>query len=570
MSTLSHLKLTTKTSIVTILLIVLTATAIGIVSTIVIKSEIESQVVERQAASLRVAATVFEDTVPDIKVERDANNEIVKLQIDGIPSFNDHLMIDKVGMLTGETATVFVWDDKEQDFIRRTTNIIKPDGKRAVGTPLGKKGAVYPVMMRGETFEGEAVILGQEYYTIYQPIFSPNNDVIGILYAGVLKANLNVILSKVQFGVGIASIVAVAISILIAFAVFRTMLRALPNLSGLMERLAANDTSIVVPYQDAHDEIGHMARSVQVFKEKMVESDRLTEEHQAEEAAKTERAATLGGLIADFEGEASALLQGVSNASDDMRSVADGVVENAQQSNDRAGAVSRAAGEASANVGTVAAAAEELSASIGEISRQVKQSSQISAKAVHDAEQTNAQVQGLSDAANKIGDVVSLISDIAEQTNLLALNATIEAARAGDAGKGFAVVASEVKNLANQTAKATEEISQQIGSVQTATNEAVAAIAGITGTISEISDISSAISVAVEEQGSATQEIARNVERAASGTQEVSSNIAGVTDAAENTQQSAARIIQSSETMAREFDSLRGRIQQFLDGVRTG
>ena len=205
MQLFKSMKLTTKTTMLTFTLIVLSAIAVSIVSTFVIKAEIERQVVERQSASLKIAASGFKDTFPQLKVSSDKNGAVQKLEIDGIPDFPDHTMIDKIGHLTGETATVFVWDEETKDFWRRTTNIVKPDGKRAVGTPLGQKGAVYPFMMKGETFKGEAIILGSAYYTIYQPIFSPQGKVIGILYAGVLKETMNAIQNKVQIGIGVSS-----------------------------------------------------------------------------------------------------------------------------------------------------------------------------------------------------------------------------------------------------------------------------------------------------------------------------------------------------------------------------
>jgi methyl-accepting chemotaxis protein len=219
-------------------------------------------------------------------------------------------------------------------------------------------------------------------------------------------------------------------------------------------------------------------------------------------------------------------------------------------------------------VQTVAAAAEELASSISEISRQVAQSAKVADKALDDAKRTDTVVQALADSANKIGEVVGLISNIAGQTNLLALNATIEAARAGDAGKGFAVVASEVKNLATQTGKATDDISRQITQIQIATKEAVDSIRGISATISEISQIAAAIAAAVEEQGSATQEIARNVQEAASGTQEVSSNIVGVSQGANDTGSAAGEVLSAAGDLSRQAEQLRAEVGQYIDGVK--
>ena len=257
----------------------------------------------------------------------------------------------------------------------------------------------------------------------------------------------------------------------------------------------------------------------------------------------------------------------VAAAATEMESTSQALSTNAEQTARQASVVAAASEEASTNVQTVASATEELSSSIREIGEQVVQSATIAGKAVEETEKTNTTIEGLAEAAQKIGDVVNLINDIASQTNLLALNATIEAARAGDAGKGFAVVASEVKILANQTAKATEEIASQIGTMQTVTNEAVGAIGGIATIIGEINEIANSISAAVEEQGAATQEITRNVQQAADGTQEVSTNITGVNEAASQTGAAAQQLLEASGGLAKEGEELRGEVDKFLDNL---
>ncbi len=269
-----------------------------------------------------------------------------------------------------------------------------------------------------------------------------------------------------------------------------------------------------------------------------------------------------------FEQTIKGMVEIVASAATQLQSTARTMEGTANSTSQRATVVASAAEDASANVQTVAAAAEELSASIAEISCQVSQSTDTANGAVAEAEKTNDQVQGLAEAAQKIGEVVSLINDIASQTNLLALNATIEAARAGEAGKGFAVVASEVKNLANQTAKATEEISAQITGIQNATQDAVHAIQGIGSTIGEISESSSAIAAAVEEQGAATQEIARNVEQASSGTTEVTTNINEVTQQATETGNAASQVLEAAGELASQAEKLSTEVSSFLHTIR--
>ncbi|MBL4692216.1 MAG: methyl-accepting chemotaxis protein [Magnetovibrio sp.] len=273
--------------------------------------------------------------------------------------------------------------------------------------------------------------------------------------------------------------------------------------------------------------------------------------------------------IADkFEIDMQNVVHMVTSAATELQSTAKSMEETAATTSDKASIVSTAALDAANNVQTVASAAEELSSSISEISRQVSQSSEIASKAVVDADQSRENVQGLAESAAKIGEVINLISDIADQTNLLALNATIEAARAGDAGKGFAVVASEVKNLANQTAKATEEISQHVGGVQNATEDAVLAIKGIGTTIGKMDEAATAIASAVEEQGAATQEIARNVEQAAKGTNEVTSNISEVTEGATETGHAASEVLCAADELAKQGDLLGREMADFLVELR--
>ncbi len=342
------------------------------------------------------------------------------------------------------------------------------------------------------------------------------------------------------------------------------------TLSENMGVLAEGDTSAEISYVDDSDELGGMAKAVQVFKDnairvKEMESEQVEQEKRAEE----EKRRTMNKMADDFQASVGGVVDTVSSASTQLQSSAQSMTSTSEQTSSKATAVAAASEEASTNVQTVASAAEELSSSISEISRQVSQSTEISGTAVKAAEQADEMVQGLAMSAQKIGEVVELITDIADQTNLLALNATIEAARAGEAGKGFAVVASEVKNLANQTAKATEEISSQIGGIQGATADSVKAIQGITKTIGEISEISTAISAAVEQQGAATSEIARNVEQAASGTNDVSSNIGSVTEAASEAGQSAEQVLNAANELSQQSEKLKAEVDKFMAQVRS-
>ncbi|MCW2235955.1 methyl-accepting chemotaxis protein [Azospirillum canadense] len=365
-----------------------------------------------------------------------------------------------------------------------------------------------------------------------------------------------------------ASLAAVLLGLLSALLIGRGLSRPVVAMTNAMTRLAGGDRSVDVPGLERGDEIGGMAKSVAVFKESLIRADQLAAEQAVEQEARQKRAEAIDALTREFDRLVLDVLGRVSSAATQLHATAQGMSATAEQTTRQASAVAAASSQATANVETVAAAAEELSSSIQEISRQVAQSNAIAGAAVTTAQKTDATVRGLVDAAQRIGEVVQLINDIASQTNLLALNATIEAARAGEAGKGFAVVASEVKNLANQTAKATEDISGQIAGIQEVSREAAAAIAEIGRVIGEISGISATIAAAVEEQGAATREISRNVQEAARGTQEVTGTIVGVTQAAEATGDASRQVLDAADGLNGEAEGLRGFVSRFLNDMR--
>jgi len=349
----------------------------------------------------------------------------------------------------------------------------------------------------------------------------------------------------------------------------RGVVKPIGTLTTAMGHLADGETDVDIPGTGRGDEIGSMSRAVGIFKDNMIQSERLrSEQGRLKEAAAAEHKAEMSHLADEFEQVVGGIVQSVATAATELRDQAEAMSATAEETNRQSSAVASASNEATSSVQTVAAAAEELSTSVEEIARQINQSNDVAARAVHEAETTNGQVAALATAAQKIGDVVRLIDEIASQTNLLALNATIEAARAGDAGKGFAVVASEVKVLATQTSKATEEITSQISAVQTATKNSVSAIAGIGETIRTISTISGSIAAAVQEQSSATREIARNVEHAAQGTSEVTQNITGVSEAAHQTGAAANKVLGAAGDLTGQAERLRAELVRFVAVVR--
>jgi len=345
--------------------------------------------------------------------------------------------------------------------------------------------------------------------------------------------------------------------------------RPIGRLNAVMELFARNELTAETPGVGRGDELGAMARTVEVFKTNALEVNRLRADLEAQKLrTEQERRQTMIDLAAKFEANVGGIINGVSSASTELQSTAESMAATAEETTRQATTVAAASEQATQNVQTVAAASEELSASIREISQQVAHTSEQIKEGVRQAAVSSEQMLGLTAVAAEIGDVVKIISEIASQTNLLALNATIEAARAGDAGKGFAVVASEVKALANQTAQATGKIATQIKAIQEATQTSSQSIHGITETINKVNETATAIAAAVEEQGAATQEISRNVLQAAQGTQEVSSNITGVSQAAQQTGSAAVQVLASAGELSRNGEALQAQVAAFLQEVR--
>ena len=389
------------------------------------------------------------------------------------------------------------------------------------------------------------------------------------LGTGAYLDDLDAKLAPIAWLLGLAILGIAVISGGIAWMIGRSISKPLGELGARMQALADGKLDGEIPGIGRGDEIGAMAATVQIFKDNAVRIRGL-EQAEAQTQARTaaERRTAMENIASDFERSVNGIVRSVSTAAAGMQTTAQSMTSTASDASARAATVGAASESSSNNVGTVAAAAEELSSSVTEISRQVARSSEIASKAVGDAERTNATVGALSTGAEKIGEVVKLIHSIAAQTNLLALNATIEAARAGESGRGFAVVASEVKALANQTAKATEEISSQVAAMQASTSEAVASIGGITETISQMSEITVSISTAVEQQGGATREIARNIQSVAAGSNEISTHIGGVTTAAAATGKAASEVLANARELDTQSGMLRSAVDEFLVKVR--
>ncbi len=402
----------------------------------------------------------------------------------------------------------------------------------------------------------------------YATLFAPWDWVVG---AGIYIDDIDQAFRDRVFSMAFKIGGAILVMLLLGHRISRGIARPITTLTGTMRRLAERDLGVEVADVDRGDEIGGMARTVQIFKDNAIQLEDLRQEQEAVAARMAaERQQAFRQMADGFEASVMGVVNVVASAADDMHRTAQSMSSMAGQATTQAETAATAATETTSNVQTVAAATDELSSSIAEISRQVTAAARISTEASQNITRTNALVQGLADTSDRIGSVVQLINGIASQTNLLALNATIEAARAGEAGKGFAVVAGEVKSLANQTGRATEEITGQIAAVQAETRQAVDAIRTIGTVIAQIREISAGIASAVEQQGSATQEIARNIQQAAAGTQEVSHHIGNVSQLAASTGSAAAGVSTATGALVRNSELLRSEVTKFLGSVRAG
>ncbi len=430
------------------------------------------------------------------------------------------------------------------------------------------KTATVAAALKGET--GVSLIedyRGIEVVSAYKPLSFEGVTwaVIGEIDAAEIFAPVTTT-RNIILGVGL---VALLFAGLVGFFGARSITRPLAALTDVMRVMAGGEYGVTVPATDRKDELGEMAEATEQFREKLIEGRALAVQQAAEQERQIERGKRMEAAVSQFDEAIGIVVEGVSSAATELQSTAQAMSATAEETANQSQVVAAAAEEMTQNVQTVASATEELSASISEIGNQVTQSNRIVGDAVLQADTTNQRVRHLAEAAEKIGDVVTLINAIASQTNLLALNATIEAARAGEAGKGFAVVASEVKNLAMQTAKATDEIGGQVRAIQESSQSSADALQGITKVISQVNEITTAISSAVEEQRAATQEISRNVQQAAAGTGEVSSNIVGVTEASQQTSHASHQVLTAAADLARNGATLRQEVETFLHVVRS-
>ncbi|MBW8301952.1 MAG: Cache 3/Cache 2 fusion domain-containing protein [Hydrogenophaga sp.] len=548
---------------VTAMTILILMASLGAVSWVIsgsIAARIGEQAIAGQNTSLRTAATIVERDLPGTVVTWGKDGNVERIVTAAIPKeFAAHDMIDSIGRMTGQTATIFAWDSETKDFWRRTTNIIKPDGKRAVGTALGQTGAVYPVVTKGQTYRGEAVILDIPYYTIYQPIFSPAGDVIGILYAGVRAAEIDNMANQMAWAIGVTALVVLLVATALVVLAARRIMGPLPQLTSVADAMASGRLDATVPHKDLRNEIGALARALDVFRGSALQKIELErqaadnaalgeQERNEREAAKAREAlavqqavdALAGGLQRLSEGDLTVRLEqtfeggldrlrndfnhsveklngtlaqlraethGIEASSGEMRSASEDLSKRTEQQAASLEETSAALDQITATVRSASVKADEAAT----LTKSTRQSTETSGHVVSQAIDAMGRIEA---ASAEISKIINVIDEIAFQTNLLALNAGVEAARAGEAGKGFAVVAQEVRELAQRSANAAKDIKalitksgdEVVGGV-TLVRKTGTALGEIAQQVAQINDYIAAIATAAREQSVGLQEI---------------------------------------------------------------
>jgi methyl-accepting chemotaxis protein len=572
-----------------ILLISLAVVAMAVSSTI--STQIQDQAVNSQNTSLRTAATIVARDIPGTTVTWAKDGNVDRIVMESIPGeYETHEMIDTVGRMTGQTATIFAWDPETRDFWRKTTNIIKPDGTRAVGTQLGQKGAVYPVLTQGKTFRGEAVILGTPYYTIYEPIFSPAGDTIGILYAGVRSAEIDAISGQINTAIAIVSAIVLFAAIAITLFVNKTILGPIPKLTQVATKLTEGNLDIEVPGRDQRNEIGSLATALAVLRDSALEKQALElQSAQSGEQAEAERqrrdaekaavdrevetavhelgialsamsngdlsvhlskpfVGELEKLRIDFNQSVSRLSETMAELRGESQEIDAGASEMLDASND----LSRRTEQQAASLEETSAALDEITATVrnaasrAEEARTMAEQAQASTVTSRDvvSNAVNAMAR-IETASGEISNIINVIDEIAFQTNLLALNAGVEAARAGEAGKGFAVVAQEVRELAQRSASAAKDIKGLITKSGEEVSSGVKLVNDTGDTLTTISEQVNAINEHIASIATAARE-------QTTGLGEINS---AVNQMDQVTQQNAAMVEEATAVMHRLADS---------------
>ncbi len=546
------------------LVVALTAACVVASAYWALSNEFNAKARDDIETNLRTLALVYAEKFPDTKLKL-GDNKVVRAEVPSFPGiFPDHNIVDTTAAHAGGVATLFQWDQATKQFIRRTTNVKKENGDRAIGTQLAPDHPGQEPLRAGTAYKGPAILFGRKFYTAYFPIVDAQNKTLGLLFVGMPIEIYDTMLKRSIEHMVTAAALGILIVLCLSLFLVRRSLTPLRDVTATIDGMTKGKLDIQIPHTGRGDEIGLIARALAVFRDAAARNRAMESEERTKTEDERKRVQTVEQVTREFEANVASLLGEVGKTISALEGDAATMRTHAETTRERAQSAAKSAGQASENVQSVAAATEEMAGSVNEIGRQVSSSSEIATRAVKEAEDTNRQVKELSAAAVKIGEIVSLIQTIAAQTNLLALNATIESARAGEAGRGFAVVASEVKSLATQTGKATEDIGRQIEEMQKATNAAVAAIGGISETIGAMDRIAVTIATAVEEQSAATQEIARGVGSAKGEAETARISISDVEDVASETTRASDAVSNAAADMAARLRGLDDEIKSFL------
>lgn len=563
---INRLSLVTKSVLFVIGLLALSSGITSVLGWYMLTEQNNERALMEAETNLRALAIQLHENYPETDIEI-SGSRVSNVRVHAMPGFIDHDVVDKIAQAVGGTATIFSTDEQGA-FVRRTTNVKKENGERAIGTPLAPNHPAQASIKDKKAYYGPAVLFGRHFFTAYHPVINKSNAVVGILYVGIptekYATELNSLLVRLGgFGVFIMSLMT-----LLAIILVRLGLKPIVNATHAVHAVADGNLEEHICCTDRGDEIGELMRAVVVLRDNARAARQLGLENATGVERRNIRTREIESAIQDFETIMAERLRETAQVASHIRFNRDDLNRSTQSANSTISDAARATAEAASNMDAVAAAAQQLGASIGEIAQQTTASSNVAQKAVQEAHATSSKVNDLAEAARKIGEVVHIINDVANQTNLLALNATIEAARAGEAGKGFAVVASEVKLLAGQTAKATEEIATQVNRMQQATGETVQAISSIGETIDSMKSIATAIAAAVDEQQASTTEIARAIDDASSHTSVVKSAIDQVVGGAAATQHSVTSVGEASDELSKCAGEIDTALQSFVARVR--